>query len=433
MKFYFQLTVVMLMALLSIRGFAAGFTQTNQQYSTASSGPVPAQTMLPDEQMQKLQQLIAQTQMQSSKLKAPAPNTSVVPQNQPQTSPLQPVISNVRPVQPVAMQPQPMNVVSTGISNPVTDLKTQQQPSRDFQQGQLGQSNIAAQSVPSQNTAQQAQTVVSNEQEVGNAANGGGQSDMYEEAFDKVVNQLFPMSPSQIARLKEAFSDAQRSASAPPGIPPKPTSSDVLVDLAPQATPPVIRLQAGYITSMVFQDSTGQPWPIAAYSLGDPSAFNIQWDRKGNTLLVQAVTFYKRTNLAVILRGLNTPVMITLLPGQEAVDYRVDLRVPGLGPNAVVSQNGLPGGANPILVDVLNGIPPRGSKALKVSGGDCQAWFVNKNLYLRTTLDVISPAWKSIMTSIDGMHAYELQPAPVVLVLEHGKDKTLTLTLEGWE
>jgi intracellular multiplication protein IcmK len=180
-------------------------------------------------------------------------------------------------------------------------------------------------------------------------------------------------------------------------------------------------------------DSTGQPWPIQAYSIGDPTAFNIQWDRKGNTLLVQAASYYKRSNLAVILRGLDTPVMITLLSGQEVIDYRVDLRVPGMGPNAVLVQNGLPDVANPLLLDVLNGIPPKGSKTLKVSGGDCQAWLLNNRLFLRTNLDIISPAWKSVMSSIDGTHAYELQPAPVVLALQRGKDKTLILTIEGFE
>jgi len=131
------------------------------------------------------------------------------------------------------------------------------------------------------------------------------------------------------------------------------------------------------------------------------------------------------------LRDLNTPVMITLISGQEAVDYRVDLRIPGLGPNAIFVQNGIPEAVNPILLDVLNGIPPKGSKELKVGGGDCQAWLLNSKLYLRTSLSVISPGWQSIMSSIDGTHAYQLQPSPVILALQNGRDKILTLMLEG--
>ena len=254
-----------------------------------------------------------------------------------------------------------------------------------------------------------------------------------DQAFDSMISQMLPMTPDQIAKLREVFSASQRAAANPPGVPPKPTSTSMLVDLAPQATPPVIRLGAGYITSVVFVDSTGQPWPIAAYSIGDPGAFNIQWDKKGNTLLVQSSSFYNSTNLAVILRDLNTPVMITLLSGQEAVEYRIDLRIPGIGPNAAFVQSGIPDAADPILLDVLNGIPPKGSKELKISGGNCQGWLLENKLFLRTNLDIVSPAWQSIMSSIDGTHAYELQPSPVVLAMQHGKDKVLTITVEGLE
>lgn len=256
---------------------------------------------------------------------------------------------------------------------------------------------------------------------------------MYDKAFDSAVNQMVPLTPDQITKLHEVFDATQYALTTQPGVPAKPTTSSIIVNLSPKATPPVIRLSAGYITSLVFMDSTGQPWPIDSYSIGNPGAFNIQWDKKGNTLLMQAQSFYKTSNLAVILKDLNTPVMITLLTGQGAVDYRVDIRVPGFGPNAMFIQNGLPDSANPILLDILNGIPPKGSKALKISGGVCEAWILNNKLYLRTTLDVISPAWQAVMSSIDGTHAYELQPAPVILALQHGKDRVLSLSVEGLE
>ena len=259
-------------------------------------------------------------------------------------------------------------------------------------------------------------------------------ADLYDTAFSGVVGDMLPMSPAQISKLKEVFVDTQLAVATPPGNPPKPTTSSLLVNLSPQATAPVIRLSAGYLTSLVFIDATGQPWPIAAFSVGDPGAFNIQWDRKSNNLIVQSSTFYKRSNLAVMLKDLNTPVMITLLSGQQAVDYRVDLRVPGIGPNAVYVQNGIPDTINPILFDVLNGVTPKGSKELKVTGGGItQAWLLNKKMYLRTDLTVTSPGWQSTMSSADGTHAYQLQPVPVILALQHGKDKTIRLMFEGLE
>jgi intracellular multiplication protein IcmK len=261
----------------------------------------------------------------------------------------------------------------------------------------------------------------------------GKQPSVSQQAFAGVVEKQLPMTPEQIISLHNAFEATQKAAAMPPDVPARPATSSILVNLSPNSVPPVIRLGAGYISSLVFVDSTGQPWPIQAYSVGDPNAFNIQWDQKGNTLLVQADTFYKRSNLAVMLRDLNTPVMLTLLPGQSAIDYRVDLRIPGSGPNATYYQEDLPSAADPILLDVLNGVQLRGAKALRVIGGDnnSQAWLMNNKLYLRTSLTVISPAWKAIMTSIDGMHAYELQPSSVILALQRGKEHAIKIILEG--
>lgn len=258
------------------------------------------------------------------------------------------------------------------------------------------------------------------------AAKNAGVSD---EAFANTVRNMMPLSPQQIKTLRKLFDQSQRAAATYPGVPPKPTSTSLIVNLSPGATPPLIRLSAGFITSLVFLDSTGAPWPIQAYDLGNPQSFNIQWNKKSNALLVQALSHYKSGNLAVILKGLDTPVMITLMPGQNAVDYRVDLRVPGIGPNANPVLNGLPATESPDLLNVLNGVPPAGSKTLRIRGGDAQAWLLNGRVYLRTRLTVLSPGWVSKMSSADGTNAYELQSTPVVLTSARGK--LVKLMIEG--
>jgi intracellular multiplication protein IcmK len=256
---------------------------------------------------------------------------------------------------------------------------------------------------------------------------GGNLSD---EAFANVAKSALPLSPAQIRTLRLLFDANQRAAAEYPGTPPQPTSSSVIVNLAPGAAPPVIRLTSGFVTSMVFLDSTGAPWPIKAYDMGDPRAFNVNWDKVGNTLLVQAITQYKVGNLAVILQGLNTPVMITLIPGQPAVDYRVDLRIPGLGPNAILTQLGLPGVGSPYLLNVLDGIPPPGSKQLQVTGGAADIWLLNNKIYIRTRLTILSPGWISTLSSADGTHAYEMMPAPLILASYQGK--VMKLSIEGY-
>jgi intracellular multiplication protein IcmK len=250
-------------------------------------------------------------------------------------------------------------------------------------------------------------------------------------AFKDLTRQLFPLTAEQILRLKQMSQAAEFAQTSTAGVPPKPTATSQFVNLSPGSTPPVIRLSQGFVSSLVFLDSTGAPWPIVAYDLGAPSAFNIQWDKTSNTLMIQAIKLYNYGNLAVRLKGLNTPVMLTLIPGQKAVDYRVDLRVQGYGPNAknMPMEQGLPPHASDILLHVLDGVPPAGSQRLIVSGGDARAWLANEKMYVRTNLTVISPGWLASMTSADGMHAYEMQKAPILLVSWHGK--VIQLKVEG--
>lgn len=250
-------------------------------------------------------------------------------------------------------------------------------------------------------------------------------------AFEDVTDQLFPLSPEEIIHLKQMYHTSEYAKASPAGTPPKPTATSQRVNLSPGSTPPVIRLSQGFVSSLVFLDSTGAPWPISAYDLGDPAAFNIQWDKTSNTLMIQSTKLYKYGNLAVRLQGLNTPVMLTLIPGQKAVDYRVDLRVQGYGPNADSRPTtiGLPPSANDVLLHVLDGVPPPGSSRLTVSGGDARAWLLHDKMYVRTDLTILSPGWIGTMTSADGMHAYEMPKSPVLLVSWHGK--VMQLKVEG--
>jgi len=252
-----------------------------------------------------------------------------------------------------------------------------------------------------------------------------------DQAFAGVARQLFPLTPEQIQKLKRIYHKSEFAQAATAGVPPKPTATSQFVNLSPGSTPPVIRLSQGFVSSLVFLDSTGAPWPINAYDLGDPASFNIQWDKTSNTLMIQAIKLYNYGNIAVRLKGLNTPVMLTLIPGQKAVDYRVDLRIQGYGPNAAAmpTEEGLPPSASDILLHVLDGVPPAGSQRLTVSGGDARAWLLNDLMYVRTNLTVLSPGWIGSMTSADGTHAYEMQKSPVLLVSWHGK--VMQLKVEG--
>ncbi len=248
-----------------------------------------------------------------------------------------------------------------------------------------------------------------------------------DQAFSNMTKNMMPLTPEQIKTLRYLFDQTKRAASATPGAPPKPISSSLYVNLSPGATPPVVRMAQGFISTLVFLDATGQPWPIKAIDLGDPQNFNA--NIAGSTLMVQATSEYKPANLAVMLKGLSTPVMITLMPGQQVIDYRADFHIPKAGPNAQATGSTLPGTEAPELLGVLNGIPPQGAENLQVDGGDASLWSLIGHYYLRTRLTVLSPSWSATMTSADGMHAYEMQETPVILATDHGH--TVKLTIRG--
>lgn len=317
--------------------------------------------------------------------------------------------------------------------------KLSQNPPLDAQVG-LGNGGDNAASDSTQQSNQAGQTNASAATQTNQTPNASGEGQIISQddaevidkkAFKDMTRNLYPLNPEQVVRLKQIYETSEYAKAATPGTPPKPTATSQFVNLSPGSTPPVIRLSQGFVSSLVFLDSTGSPWPIAAYDLGDPSSFNIQWDKTSNTLMIQATKLYNYGNLAVRLRGLNTPVMLTLIPGQKAVDYRVDLRVQGYGPNAksMPTEEGIPPSANDLLLHVLEGVPPPGSKRLVVSGGDARAWLSNEKMYVRTSLTILSPGWLASMTSADGTHAYEMQKSPVLLVSWHGK--VMQLKVEG--
>lgn len=251
-------------------------------------------------------------------------------------------------------------------------------------------------------------------------------------AFEGLLQQNMPMTPQQVVKLRQRIDLAQRAAAVTPNIPPKPVSSTIMVNQAPGATPPAIRLSQGYVSSLVFVDSTGTPWPIASFDIGNPKTVNMQWDGKSNILLIQAISPYISGDLVIRLVGLPMPITLELVSGQRVVDYRVDLHVSGIGPNTKDLPQGtdLPNSASQLLLGVLDGVAPPGSQQLSITGAaNTQIWMLGDKMYLRTRFTLLSPGWVGKMVSPDGMTAYELPKTSSVLVSRYGEP--VQLKIEG--
>ncbi|MAZ44759.1 MAG: type IV secretion protein IcmK [Legionellales bacterium] len=250
-------------------------------------------------------------------------------------------------------------------------------------------------------------------------------------AYRKMLELNLPLSPDQIEKLRKLYDVTQQAAFATPAPPPIPVSSSMAVNLGPGQQPPVIRLASGFVTSLVFVDVTGSNWPIVSYGIGNPEAFNIQWDNDTNAIFIQAMKSYSHGNLAIRLKNLDTPVMISLVSGQKEVDYRVDMQVQQRGPNAVVPYMSMDYSLDrsDILVNFLDAIPPKDSTRLDVGTQYGMAWMHNGRMYFRTKLTLLSPAWGASVSSADGTRVYELAPTPMLLASDEGR--TVSIHVEG--
>ncbi len=267
-----------------------------------------------------------------------------------------------------------------------------------------------------------------------NTSSAPTQAQMKQSAFQDILNNYFPLSPGQIHQFKDAVAEQQQANVTPAGAnPPEGTSSIVPVTLKPGGVMPVIRVGQGMITSLVFTDAGGKVWPITSYSIGDPSSFNIQWDKASGVLMIQGQKLYAETNIGIMLQGMTIPVMLNLLIGQKSWDYldyvQLDQYQPGdTGADQPASQ------APSFLTDVLNGIPPSGATALNVSDANAaQMWSFQGQYIMLTKATLLSPAF---ISRADGpgptpLHAYALPPAPELLISNMGTMEKLLINAGG--
>ena len=255
-------------------------------------------------------------------------------------------------------------------------------------------------------------------------------------AFNKLLHQYFPLTPKQISKFKEAAADQQKASSQPAvNGTSEGTSSTVVVQLKPGSIQPIVRGGAGKITSLVFTDASGNAWPIVSYSIGNADAFSVKWNKSSSVLLLQGQKLYATTNIAVMLKGLNIPVMVTLILGQKQWDYLDYIRVNADSATKAGASNeeemmsSSVSTTSPIMVNLLDGQPPGDAQPLIVQGGQAQVWSLPNGDYVMLTNGVLlSPRWTR---RLDGTghheHAYEFPAAPLVMVSINGQVQQISI------
>lgn len=262
--------------------------------------------------------------------------------------------------------------------------------------------------------------------------------DVGQESFRRLREDVAPLSPQQIREMGQAMERAERAAAAQPRYTPKVVSSSVVANLAPGATPPVVRLFVNHVTPVVFMDQLGNPLSIRNVDLGAPDSFTLTHaanaDGTTNFFSLSPKTIYASGNIVVSLDGVSVPVVLTLISGQREVDSRVDVRVKGVTAKGVVQAVGLPAAAGSETLTMLAGMTPDGSRPLTTSSGAVQAWAMNDRFYVRTPAEtpLLSPAFIDMVKAPDGSAVYVIPPTPVVVVMAGPSNETANVTLSGY-
>lgn len=251
--------------------------------------------------------------------------------------------------------------------------------------------------------------------------------------MDALSDQYMGVTPQQIKEMRKQFDERQKANSQPIKAP-KPVTGSVTVSLSPGSTPPVIRPYLGNITSLVVLDSTGAPWPVENFRVGDEATFPVERldGPQGSAFTIDANYQYGQSNLVLKLAGVSSPVVINLVAGQAEHDARVEIRVQGRGPNAVVTSGNLIRGTNSDLMPVLDGISPPGGKPVKVSGlEDIRAWILpDGKLMVKSPYRIASPATPTFLSSADGTTVYVFSPTTKLMAFVDGNFVDLSVT--GW-
>jgi len=250
-----------------------------------------------------------------------------------------------------------------------------------------------------------------------------------QKAYELAIQSLLPLRPEEIRGLLEKFDRTEESVKTP--VYPAPVAKMVVenISLDPGATPSVINLSYGHVTTLSVLDITGATWPIEDISwAGEFDITETSAGEGSHIVRISPRSEYSFGNMSMRLLGLNTPVIISMQTNRDLVHYRFDAIIPERGPNAetplmtnIATATAQAG--NEELSNILQGIIPPGAKRLNVGGTDrrTSAYSLENLTYVRTPLTLLSPSWSNSVASADGMRVYTIRNSPMLLLSDAGK------------
>lgn len=281
--------------------------------------------------------------------------------------------------------------------------------------------------------------------EIADADLAGGSYDVRIE-MDRKVKELtdLQMTPEQVRQIKTMQLDQLRAAATPYPNLAEPITRSINMTMTPGIAPPVLRLSAGMLSTIVFTDAAGNPWDIQSVALNRSkfsdginqslnTAATDEHKNIGNILTIEPLDPAAYGNVSITLAELATPIIFTLSTGQNKVDVRVDARIPSVNPSASNRNSAAPARISTEIDDTtllfVDGTPPIEAVAYNVSNNLIEAWKFGENLIVRTESKILFPAYSSAVTSTSGMSVYRFDAGHQSITVSKG-GSPVTIHLE---
>lgn len=252
--------------------------------------------------------------------------------------------------------------------------------------------------------------------------------------FEESLRQLMPLDGGQIQEYRER-SDQRERALLP--VSPALSSRTVRVRLEPGAAPVKVRTTANVATSLVFHDSTGQPWPVTSVTNGGPTFFQILRPElpDGNLLNVMPVQGYGTSTIVVTLEKKDIPLVIRLESDsvrspERTADALVLFQLAHNGPKAAmpIIEN-IKETATSEMLAFLDRVPPTSAVrvALESPTDKLTVWRLGNAHYIRTDHTLMWPAWTAVVHGAGNVRCYEAPVTPRLMLSADGKIRTVVV------
>lgn len=253
---------------------------------------------------------------------------------------------------------------------------------------------------------------------------------------EKIDRQIFPVDTDGAIEYRHKLLEKERVINAPI-IDPEVSFRKITIDPSKKEDNKTVYLSPNYVTTIMFMDKNGSPWPIENYTMA--LGKNISNNDLNNSSLVFAPKDIKfgRGNLVVLLKGSKNPIIMTVEVSPEKVDYKAEIIVNDYGPNSrpVVYSNPnakqdfsfMASFVKEDMYTMLEGISPSDAYVKRRTSlpEDVEVWVKDKVMFIRTKDILISPNVIPFeynkMQSVDNTYLYTTPYMNVVVLSRHGQ------------